>query len=152
MVRTFCTHPEAFHDCCLLIGGNGPDEGPLKQLIAECPRGSDITLRPWQDDVESFYGEIDVLMLPSRYEGVPLVMLEALARGIPVIGSARDGMKDILPESWTFEPENEDSLVETFSKCRHSWQNDIAEARIKIETEMTIEAFKAAFHRAVVQA
>ncbi len=152
MVRTFCNHPEAFHDCRLLIAGNGPDEAHLKQLVSECPRCNDITLLPWQDDTESLYEQIDGLMLPSRYEGVPLVMLEALARRIPVIGSACDGMKDILPESWTFEPENEDALAETFSNSRPSWQDQIDEVRKKVATEMTISAFKVGFHRAVVEA
>lgn len=145
MVRTFCNHPEAFHDCRLLIAGNGPDEDELKQLVSECPRCSDITRLPWQDDVESLYEKIDVLMLPSRYEGVPLVMLEALARGIPVIGSARDGMKDILPESWTFESGNTAALALTFSNIRNSGTPEMAALQRHILSEHSLDSFKANF-------
>ena len=146
MVKTFCAFPAAFSGCRLIIAGSGPDAQELRELV----QGKEnITLLPWQDNAESFYKQIDILMLPSRYEGVPLVMLESLARGIPVVGSARDGMRDILPEAWTFEPGNEAALAKTFSKLRLSWENEIAEVQNKVETEMTIGTFKANFHRAV---
>ncbi|RKX35808.1 MAG: hypothetical protein DRP64_19105 [Verrucomicrobia bacterium] len=151
MVQAFCTFPKQFADCHLVIAGGGPDEEKLKQLVAECPRREEITLLPWQDDTEAFYASVDFLMLPSRFEGVPLAMLEALARGIPVIGSARDGMRDILPEAWTFETENADRLAHAFSNTRKSWQSEISSVQKRVETEMTLETFKHHFHHAVVQ-
>jgi len=152
MVQTFGAFPEQFNKCHLIIAGSGPDDKKLKHLVAECPYRKDITFQPWQDDVEAFYASIDFLMLPSRYEGVPLVMLEALIRGIPVIGSARDGMMDILPADWTFEPENPDALANTISRTRKSWQTEIDSVQKKIEAEMTLETFKHNFHSTVVQA
>jgi glycosyltransferase involved in cell wall biosynthesis len=149
MVQAFCDYPEAFRDCRLLVGGSGPDEAPLKQLAAQCPRRNDITLLPWKNDVESFYEQIDFLMLPSRYEGMPIVMLEALARGIPVIGSARDGMAELLPPFWLHEPENAKALATTFTDVQRTWMNEIGRLQDKVRTEMTIEAFQAAFHQAV---
>lgn len=146
MVQTFCEFSAAFSDCRLVIAGSGPDEEKLRKLI----RGKEnITLLPWQDDPDSFYEQIDILLIPSRFEGVPLVMLEALVRGIPVVGSARDGMRDILPNTWTFEPENARSLSETFSKVRTTWENEISEVQKKVKTEIPIESFKAGFYRAV---
>jgi len=146
MVRTFINHPDVFGDCRLLIAGNGPDEEKLKRLVAD---KENISLLPWQEDAEAFYEQIDFLLLPSRYEGVPLVMLEALARGIPVIGSRRDGMKDVLPEAWAFEPENPEALAKTFSAVRETWQDDIADLQQKILAEHSLETFKTNFHRAL---
>jgi len=146
MVKTFCAFPASFSDCRLVIAGSGPDEEKLRELV----RGKEnITLLPWQDDPDSFYEQIDFLLIPSRFEGVPLVMLEALARGIPVVGSARDGMRDILPVAWTFEPENGNALAETFSKMRNTRKSEVAEVQNKVKTEMTIGTFKANFYRAV---
>ncbi len=146
MVPTFIDHPDVFGDCRLLIAGNGPDEEKLKRLIAD---KENISLLPWQEDAEAFYEQIDCLLLPSRYEGVPLVMLEALARGIPVVGSARDGMRDILPEAWIFEPENAQSLAKTFSRARKSWQSEIDALRQIILAEHSLENFKTGFRNAV---
>lgn len=149
MVRTFLEFPEAFKDAQLLIAGDGPDAHKLRKLVAG---KQNITLLPWQDDAESFYRQIDCLLIPSRFEGVPLVMLEALARGIPVLGSRRDGMRDLLPDEWLFDPENGAAVAQVFSNARNTWQTRIEPLRKKVATGMTIEAFKANFHRAVVQA
>jgi glycosyltransferase involved in cell wall biosynthesis len=123
----------------------------LKQLIARCPRRSDITLLPWQDDTEAFYAAIDCLMLPSRFEGVPLVMLEALRRSTPVLGSRCDAMLDILPDEWTFDPENGPALAETFARSRQTWKNPIETLRIRIETGMSLDSFSTSFHRAITR-
>lgn len=45
----------------------------------------------------------DLLLLPSRYEGLPLVALEATARGWPVLASASAGLGDILPPRSVFD-------------------------------------------------
>jgi glycosyltransferase involved in cell wall biosynthesis len=146
MVRTFLGNPRAFGDCRLLIAGNGPDEDKLRKMVEG---KENIDLMPWQENPETFYGQIDFLVIPSRYEGVPLVMLEALARGIPTLGSARDGMKDMLPEAWTFEPENARALASTFSNVRKTWKTKIDSLQAKVQDEHSLEAFKARFREAV---
>ncbi len=146
MVRTFLAFPEAFEGCRLLIAGDGPDAGKLHQLVKE---KENITLRSWQENTEAFYEEIDILLLPSRYEGVPLVMLEALARGIPVLGSNRDGMRDTLPEAWTFEPGNSEALANAFSGLRSRWKNEIEAIKKRIVIQTSLETFKTNFRNAL---
>ncbi len=150
MVRTFCDVPQAFENCRLIIAGDGSDRSMLEQLVLKGPRNADIDLLPWQNDIDAFFASIDLLVIPSRFEGVPLVMLEALARGIPVIGSNRDGMKEILPEEWIFEAENAAALAETFSTVRESWQQRIGPLREMVLNEHSLEAFKAHFRAAVL--
>lgn len=147
MVRTFLDHPEVFDGCRLLMAGNGPDEKKLQAMVHS---QESINLLPWQKDPESFYEQIDLLLIPSRFEGMPLVMLEALARGIPVIGSARDGMQDILPKTWTFKPENADALAGAFSLVRNSWQNEIGTLQQKVLSEHSLDTFKNRFVQAVL--
>ena len=150
MVQAFCNFPQAFEDCRLLIAGDGPGRASLEQLVAKSPRKADIALHPWQDDINAFFASIDLLVIPSRFEGVPLVMLEALARSIPVIGSNRDGMKDLLPDSWTFETENAAALADTFSTLRNNWQHLIGPLQERILTDYSLETFKLNFANAVL--
>lgn len=147
-VNAFRNHPALFSDCRVFIIGSGPDEHKLQKLI----RGdSAVTHLPWQQDMEEIYETLDMLVIPSRYEGVPLVMLEALARGIPVIGSRRDGMLDILPSSWTFTPEDSASLASTFSNARKTWQLKIEHLQNRILEEHSLERFNTNFVKAVTQ-
>jgi len=147
MINAFRNHLEAFQGCQLLIAGDGPDEKALHRLI---DNHDTISLLPWQQDMDAFYNRIDFLIIPSRYEGVPLVMLEALARGIPVIGSNRDGMKEVLPDAWTFESGNPAALAETFSRVRDTWQDDIDSLRENVLQKHSLDAFKSNFCNAVL--
>ena len=72
-------------------------------------------------------------------------MLEALACGTPVIASARDGMKDLLPFAWTFEAENGNALAVTFDHVSKVWKNNIEALQTKVRTEHTIQAFQENF-------
>ena len=145
--RIVLQHPQQFSHCQILFVGSGPDEEKLRAMI----EGNEaFTLLPWQEKMEAIYERIDMLIIPSRFEGVPLVMLEALARGIPVIGSRRDGMNDILPEEWTFRTEDSTALTNTFSKVRENWPNKIKALQNSIHTEHSMEVFKKNFVRAVL--
>ena len=146
--RTVLQHPQQFSDCRVLFVGSGPDEQQLSTMIA----GNDaFTLLPWQENMEAIYERINMLIIPSRFEGVPLVMLEALARGIPVVGSRRDGMQDLLPQDWTFTTEDSASLAATFSKVRKNWPDKIKALQNRIVTEHSMEVFKKNFVRAVLE-
>lgn len=57
---------------------------------------------PWKDAYNA-----DLLVIPSRFEGVPLVMLEALELGIPILSSNKDGMKEYLTKDDLFDSEQE---------------------------------------------
>jgi glycosyltransferase involved in cell wall biosynthesis len=86
----------------LVFIGDGPDSAQLTRLIESSPWHSHIFQLGWRSDLERIYSALDVLIIPSRMEGVPLVMLEALLRHIPVVGTDRDGMKSWLPPEWRF--------------------------------------------------
>lgn len=148
MVQAFINTPDVFKDYRLLIVGNGPDEKKLTQMICDI---KNITHQPWPNNPETLYEKIDLLLIPSRYEGVPLVMIEALARGIPVIGSALDGMKNLLPEAWTFEPNNAHELVKTFSNIWKNPTTNIAELQQKVLNEYSENRFKKDFQTSLLK-
>jgi glycosyltransferase involved in cell wall biosynthesis len=86
----------------ITLMGDGAARDTIRERIARSPllRGM-ISMRPWADSSRALL-EHDVLLLPSRFEGVPLVMLEAMALGVPVVASDLPGTRPFLPESCLF--------------------------------------------------
>lgn len=80
----------------LLIGGDGPERAHLGQLARD---QSQVEFVGLVNDVSEFLAQADLLVLPSRYEGFPNVLLEALHAGVPVIASDCEfGPRDIVRE------------------------------------------------------
>jgi glycosyltransferase involved in cell wall biosynthesis len=145
LVQTFSNVWKSDPAIHLVITGDGPDRERLIALIGELGLQDRITLLLWQADSALVYSALDLLIIPSRFEGVPLVMLEALACGIPVVGSARDGMKDLLPTDWTFETENADALADAVSHVSKVWKHELPTLQKRIREEYTVEKFKQNF-------
>lgn len=74
----------------LAIAGSGPDTGDLKQLATQLGIDSRVAWLGHQEPA-SFMTRINTLALFSRYEGQPLVLLEAHAAGVPVVASLSAG-------------------------------------------------------------
>ena len=76
--------------------GSGPFEATIRaQLTHDAALARWVSLRPWTPSIEALK-EHDVLLMTSRYEGVPLVMLEAMAVGIPVVAPDLPGTRAFL--------------------------------------------------------
>ena len=95
-----------------LIVGDGPDRDPASRMIREFGLEGKIRLLPWQSDPAILYSALDAVILPSRYEGVPLVMIEAAQYRLPVIASRIPGITEFLPEGWLFLPGDEAMLAD----------------------------------------
>jgi glycosyltransferase involved in cell wall biosynthesis len=82
----------------LTIAGAGQEESRLKQLTAELSLTDRVDFQKPLADTKNFYRNHDVLVLPSVYEGLGLVILEAFSYGLPVIGSKVDGIAELLAD------------------------------------------------------
>lgn len=101
----------------LVFLGNGEIDW-LNQLIHQHQIGDMVTLIPFRDPTE-IYSMIDVLILPSRQEGFPLVPLEAMMLKKPVIRSNIQGATDQIIEGvngYIFESENYLDLATVLEK------------------------------------
>jgi len=101
-LEAFSNAVQQRRDLRFLIVGDGPDAGLLKSRCADLGLGTQVVVLPWQTDMRALYDAVDYLLIPSRYEGVPLVMLEAMFLRRKVIASDVDGMADMLPAHWLF--------------------------------------------------
>lgn len=78
--------------------GNGPLKNKTEELIGDSEK---IKLLSWQEDIPQILRGIDIFFLPSRWEGLPRTVLEAMASGIPVVASSVDGTKEAVLDSVT---------------------------------------------------
>jgi glycosyltransferase involved in cell wall biosynthesis len=88
-------HPELADGFVWRFQGRGPGEQAL-QTLASALGPQRVEVAPFAP-IEETLSRVDVLLLPSRYEGLPLVALEATARGWPVVASDRAGLGRLLP-------------------------------------------------------
>src|ERR1041385_2554089 len=80
----------------LLIVGDGPERDALREQIARTGKGAYVYMTGARSDVERILAACDVFALTSRTEGLPLVLLEAMATALPVISTAVGGIPDLV--------------------------------------------------------
>ena len=87
---------QAGSDAEFCLAGDGELRGELEAMVAEAGISSRVHLLGWRDDVDKLLPLADVLVLPSLWEGMPLVLLEAQACGVPVVASDIAGNRDCV--------------------------------------------------------
>ena len=83
-------------NCKLIIVGDGPERSQLELNAHSSRSASRIVFAGFAPDVQSFYAMANVFVLPSRSEGSPNVLLEAMAAGVPVVSTAVGGVPEIV--------------------------------------------------------
>lgn len=85
------------HSMRLIIAGDGPESA---EAGAWCESHADFAeyLGYRRNPAAEIYPLLDALALPSRSEGLPMAVLEALAFGIPIIGTAVGGLPEVLED------------------------------------------------------
>lgn len=84
-------------DIVLNVYGDGQDMGKYKKLCKKLKLENTVIWHGWKDKVwNAMSYRPDALILPSRFEGFPMILLEAMKRGIPCITSDFLGYQDII--------------------------------------------------------
>ena len=134
----------------LLVVGDGPDLATLKALARAEGVEDAVVFAGWTNDLSSIYSAIDALVIPSRYEGVPLVMLEAMYFGRPVIASAVDGMADTLPPQWLFPTGDAVALAARMVETSRTREPELLDAHKElVRHSFSMPAFESAFMAAI---
>ena len=87
----------------LTIAGGGPLEDTLMDAAQDPDLNDRITFCGWleRSQLSAVYNEADVFVLPSRAEGMPNAMLEAMAASLPIIGSRVAGIEEVVVDHET---------------------------------------------------
>lgn len=88
-------HPEAQ----LLLVGGGPDQKKVERLVAGLPESARPALAGFRNDLGDVLRALDVLVIASRWESVPKILLEAMYLGKPVVATRVGDIEEIMDET-----------------------------------------------------
>jgi glycosyltransferase involved in cell wall biosynthesis len=138
----------------LAIAGDGPNRPWLQEQLNKQPRMQKRIL--WlgrRNDVPGLLKTANVLVHASLWEGMPNVVLEAMAARLPVIGTAVEGTEDlVLPgqTGWLVPPADPEALARALIEaadspecCRRFGE----EGRLRVEREFSLETTVEAYER-----
>jgi glycosyltransferase involved in cell wall biosynthesis len=131
--------------------GDGELRSELQQQISAAGLNDRIRLHGYQPNVAEWMALADVLALPSDWEGLPNVVLEAMAQGLPVIATDVDGVPEIIEHGvtgWIVPPGDVTALADTLTNVLADVEGrrlvanrafDAVQQRFRWDT--TVEAF-----------
>lgn len=81
-----------------LLAGTGPLENELRKYAHALGLSKAVRFLGHVSDRAALYHSLDALLMPSDFEGTPMVLLEAMASGLPVVASAVDGIAEVCSD------------------------------------------------------
>ena len=93
LVEIFSRYLKQDNNAILMLIGQGENEDKVKQRISELGINDKVMLMGVRQDVNELLQAMDVFVLPSLFEGLGMVLIEAQAAGLPCVTS-----KDVVPD------------------------------------------------------
>jgi len=83
-------------DARFLIAGDGPLRQELQELAKSLGLGDKVMFTGFRNDIEAILASLDLFVMSSRHEGIPVVLLEAMALSRPAVVTAVGGMVEVI--------------------------------------------------------
>ena len=114
----------------LSIVGDGPEKDKLQQMISERNLEERITIYPFTNEIQKYYSAASIYVLSSRWEGMPLVLVEAMSHGLPIVASDLPTCREVLGDfGLYFKNGNIEELAQRLEDATHiDWQKKSKEA------------------------
>lgn len=90
-----------YPDARFLLVGDGPLRGAVEEYIQGLGITDQVRCLGWQDNANQLMGAADIITLTSRWEGLPYVLLEAMAWALPVVSTGVNGCPEIVEHGVT---------------------------------------------------
>ncbi len=106
-------------DVLFLWAGDGELRGEVENLIRENKLENNFKLLGWREDVAELLAASDVLLLTSLYEGLPRVVLQAMAAGKPVVATSVSGTPEAVKDGKTgylHAPHDAEGMAQSLQK------------------------------------
>ncbi|MFA5944462.1 MAG: glycosyltransferase [Candidatus Thermoplasmatota archaeon] len=115
LVEAFRTVHQTYPGARLVLIGGGSMEPVLQAMVVRLGLGDVVQFvgpRP-HDEIPDWLNAVDLVVLPSRDEGNPTLLAEALGCGVPVVATRVGGVPDILSNEFLVAPEDPAGLAES---------------------------------------
>ena len=128
---------EAFHlfaqknkEWHLDIVGEGKEEKAFREQIAKYQLEDRITIHPFTNHIQEYYSGAQIYLLSSRWEGMPLVLVEAMSHGLPIISSDLPVSQEIMGDFGIYFKNGDiEDLAQRMEEATHiDWQTKSKEA------------------------
>jgi glycosyltransferase involved in cell wall biosynthesis len=119
LFRAFAQVVKRLPRSTLLVVGRGPLRNELEDLARRLGLLASISFVGFRSDVASLLAAADAFVTASRYEGMPNVVIEALATGLPVVGTNVGGMPELIQDGangYLVPPADPDALASAMSR------------------------------------
>lgn len=142
LLDAFARLSPEFPDWRLTFVGDGPEDSVRKQQASELKIGHKVNFAGAQMDVSQFYAKAHVFAFPSKWEGFPNALAEALAHGLPSVGFAGcGGTRDLISQGQTGLLAEGNDRLEPFVEALRQVMSDAGTRRSM--GQAAVEAMKA---------
>lgn len=124
LLKIFQKFHEDVPDSRLLLLGDGKDMAHIRQMVKDMHLEDAVIFTGIQKNASEYYQAMDVFVLPSRFEGFPIVGVEAQASGLPVLFSDAITKEAGLCSHTVFLPIDEASLPQWIDQIKQNMNYD----------------------------
>ena len=135
IIRAFSIISPNYPDWTLTIVGDGSQKNRLKKLAQDCLVEDKVDFAGFQQDVVPFLKKASAFVIASDYEGLPLVCLEAMSVGLPMISTELPSIREMTDGyGFTlFSPrgsvdglaDSMEKMINTDNSTREDWKDEI---------------------------
>lgn len=131
-----------YPDWRLDIVGDGEERSRLQSLIDGYGIGESCTLCPPTNDMDTVYRNASIIAMSSRYEGLPMILLEAQAYGLPIVSFAcKCGPTDVVTDGVDGYLVTEGDIEALAHKLSAVMSDDVLRQRMGVEARKNSERY-----------
>jgi glycosyltransferase involved in cell wall biosynthesis len=157
LLRAFREVVDEFPPATLLLLGDGPLRAQLEQLAGKLALGERVRFAGWRTDVRGLLPGADLFVLASEWEGFGLVLLEAMAAGLPIVATRVGAIPEVVlhgETGWLVEPQDADALADAVSSALRSPEKMVAfggKGHARLRSEFSVQRMVSATERLYVR-
>ncbi|WP_434798694.1 glycosyltransferase [Terrisporobacter vanillatitrophus] len=112
-------YKDKFVDCIFLMVGSGDQDNEAKELVKILNMEEIFIFTGHQDNIYNFYPLMDIFFLPSLYEGLPMVLLEAMSFKKPIVSMNVGSIDEIIRNNgYLIEPGAYDNFINKLDELK----------------------------------